>query len=94
MRGDNAGRKASGLAQKSLGVGDEEGGRKASGVAENPQEYRQGVEGGVELPQGNDTPGVTEIPQGDEIPRGTTMGGNQPRKYGQGRGGDGKPPIT
>ena len=62
MRDDDGGRKASGVEHKSPRVGDEEGGRKASGVAENPWGSCQGVSGGVELPQGNNNPGLTELP--------------------------------
>ena len=51
VRGGDRGREASGVAHKSPGVGDEEGGCKASRVAENPQGSHQEVSGGVELPQ-------------------------------------------
>ena len=54
--------------KESSRVGGEEGGREASGVAENPLGYRQGVEGGVELPQGTNTPGVEEFPRGTKTP--------------------------
>ena len=52
VQGDNKGREASGVAHKSLVVGDEEGGCEASEVAENPRKYRQGV-GGVQLSTGH-----------------------------------------
>ena len=58
VRGDNRGREASRVFQESSVVGDKEGGSKASGVAENPQVSRQGVGGGVDSPQGTNTPGV------------------------------------
>ena len=92
LRGNDRGREASGVAYESPGVGDEEGGREASGVAENPQGYRQGVGGGVDLPQATDTPGVAELPQGDETPVVTTAGEGEPRDDGRGRGGDNPPP--
>ena len=86
MQGDTGVCKASGVAHKSPGVGDEEGGREASGVAENPQTSRQGVGGGIESPQGNGTSGVTELPQGDKKTRVTTAGGSKPREDRRGQG--------
>ena len=74
-------------------MGDEEGGRKASGVAEKPQGSRQGVGGGVESPQGTNTPIVTELPQGDETP-GVTTTKEVPREDRQGWGGDENPTTT
>ena len=68
VQGDDGGRKASGVAHDSPGVGDKEGGIEASGVAENPWGYCQGGSGGVESPQGNGTPGVTDLPLGDKNP--------------------------
>ena len=68
VQGDDGGCEAFVVVHKSPGVGDEEGGCKASGVAKNPQGSRQVVGGGVELPQVNDTPGVTELPRGGEPP--------------------------
>ena len=94
MRGDDVGRKSSRVAHESPGVGDEGGGREASGVEENPWGSRQGVGGGIELPQGNDTPGVTELPQGDETPGVTTAGGSQQREDGRGQEGDKNPATT
>ena len=47
-----------------------EGGREASEVTENPRGSHQGVGRGVELPQGNNTPGVTEFPRGMKPPEG------------------------
>ena len=82
------------MAHKSSGVGDEEGGREASGVAENPRGYCQGVGGGVESPQGIDTPGVAEFTRGDETPRATTAGEGVPGEDGRGMGGYGNPPTT
>ena len=49
-------------ADKSSGVGEEEGGPKASRVEENPRRDRQGVGGGVESPRGTNTHGVEEFP--------------------------------
>ena len=62
VRGEDEGCEASRLAHESPGVGDEEGSRETSGGAENPRGSHQGVGGGVELPQGTNTPGVTEVP--------------------------------
>ena len=72
--GDNGGHEAFGVDHESPGVGDEEGGREASGVAENPRGSRQGVGGGIELPQGTDTLRVSELPRVEKTPRVTTMG--------------------
>ena len=59
VRGDEGGRKASGVDHDNPKVGDKEGGHEASGVAENPQGSCQGVGGGVESPRVNSTPIVT-----------------------------------
>ena len=67
--GDDRVCEASGVANDFSGVGDKEGGHEASGVTENPREYHQGVEGGVESPQDTNTPGVAEFPWGDENPK-------------------------
>ena len=69
-------------------MGGKEGGRKAYRVAENPQGDRQGVQGGVELPQGIDTPRVEELPRGDETPRVATEGEGVPGEDGREQGGD------
>ena len=82
------------MAHKSPGVGEEEGGREASGVAETPQRSCQVVGGGVELPQGTNTPGVAELPQGDKNPRMITAGKGVPREDGWGREGDKTPQPT
>ena len=50
--------------------------------------------GGVELPQGIDTPGVAELLRGDETPRVTTKGEGVPEDDGRGRGEDRNPPTT
>ena len=92
MRGDNRGREATGVAHESSGVEDEEGGGKASGVAEKPWGSRQGVGGGVESPQGTDTPRVAEFPRWNKTLGVTTMGKGEPREDGWGRGGDENPP--
>ena len=94
MRGDDRGREASVVAHESSGVGVQEGGGEASGVAENPWGYRQGVGGGVELPQGTNTPGVAELPLWDKTPGVTTTGKGIPREDGRGQGGDENPPTT
>ena len=57
LRGDDGSREASGVAHNSFGVGDEEGGREASVATENSLGSCQGVEGGVDSPQGTDAPG-------------------------------------
>ena len=62
-------REAYGVASEPSRVGGNEGSREAYRVAENPNGDRQGVGGGVELPQGINTPGVGALPQGDETPR-------------------------
>ena len=67
---NSGGREASGVDHKSPKVRDKEGGREASEVTENPRGSHQGVGRGVELPQGNNTPGVTEFPRGMKPPEG------------------------
>ena len=84
VRGDNGGRKASGVAHEYSGLGEKEGGCEASGVVENQQGYRQGVGGGGESPQGTSTSGVAELPRGDETPRVTTAGDEVPGEEGWG----------
>ena len=69
-------------------------GREASGAVENPRGYSQVRGGGVESPQGIDTPGVVEFPQGDETSGVTTKGEGVPGNDGRGRGGDRIPPTT
>ena len=49
--------------------------------------------GGVESPQGTDTPGVAEEPRGDKNPRVITAGASKTSEDGWGRGGDKKPPT-
>ena len=66
MEGNKGGHKASGVDPESHGVG--EGGHETSGVAENRGGRSHGVGGGVNLPQGADTPRVSEGPRGDETP--------------------------
>ena len=73
---------------------NQEGGYKASGVAENPGRGHQGVGGGIESPQGINTPGVEELPRGDETSGVPTEGEVVPGEDGRGRGGDGTPPTT
>ena len=93
MRGNDGGRESYGVDHESPGVGDEEGGHGASGVAEIIRGSRQGVGGGVDSPQGANTPVVAELPQGDETPGGTTASKGGPREDGRGQGG-GKNPTT
>ena len=88
------GREVSGVAHESPGVGDKEGGREASGVAENPRGSHHTVGGGVELPHGNITPGMTELPRGDETPGVNTAGTRNQREDGRGQGGDENPSTT
>ena len=47
--------------------------------------------GGVELPQGIDTPRVDELTQGDKNPGVPTKGDKVTGEDGQGRGGNGNP---
>ena len=49
---------------------------------------RQGLGGGVQLPRGNDNPGVKELPQGDKTSRVTFEGNGVPEVDRQGQGGD------
>ena len=94
VRDDNRGPEASGVDHDSLRVGDEAGGCKASGVVENPWGYHHGVDGGVYLPQCNNTPRVTELTWRDKTPVVTTEGASAPREDERGRGGDNPPPPT
>ena len=50
--------------------------------------------GGVESPQGNDTPGVAELTWGKKKPGVTTTGEGKTREGGQGQGEDKPPPTT
>ena len=54
----------------------------------------QGVGGGVESPQGINTPGVEEFPRGDETSGVSTKGEVVPGEYRQGQRGDGTLPAT
>ena len=72
--GEKGGREAYRVSGESSGVGFEEGGRKAYRVAENPGGGCQGVQGGVELPQGINTPVVDDFPWGDKTPGVATKG--------------------
>ena len=60
-------------------------------MAENPGVDRQGVQGGVESPQGIDTPGVAELLRGDQTTGVTTEGDGVPGEDGRGQGEDGNP---
>ena len=55
---------------------------------------RQGVRGGVELPQGIETPRVDELSWGDETPGVATKGKGVTGEDGCGRGGGGNPTTT
>ena len=78
-----------------LVVRGNKGVRKASGAAENPGGGRHGVGGGVESPQGADTPGVAEGPRWDETLGGPTSAQDRRGADEQGRGGgDENPPTT
>ena len=94
MGGDKGGLKASGVANKPSGVGDKEGGREAARVAENPRGYSQGVRGGVESPQGIDTPIAAELPRGYETPGVITESKRVPGYDRRGWGGDRNPPTN
>ena len=50
--------------------------------------------GGVESPQGTDTPRVAEFTQGGKTPGATTAGKGEPRRDRWRQGGDETPPIT
>ena len=76
------------------GVGETEGGSKASIVDLNPGGGRQGVGGGVELPQVIDTPGVEELPQGEETSGVTLEGGVVLGADERGQGVDKNSPDT
>ena len=76
------------------GVGRDGGGREAYGVAENPGGERQGVGGGVESPQGIDTPGVDALPRRGENPGVENNGDRVTGEDGRGQGGDGNSPTT
>ena len=51
------------MASEPSGVRGDGGGREAYGVADNPRGDSQGLGGGVESPQGIDTPGVDALPR-------------------------------
>ena len=55
---------------------------------------RQGVGGGVELPQGIDTPEVEVLHQGDKTSLVTIEVEGVPGEDGRGSGGDGNPLTT
>ena len=61
-------------------------------MAENSGGGRQGVEGGVESPLGIDTPGVEELPQGDDTSGVTPEGDRVPGEDGRVQGEDRNPP--
>ena len=92
--GVGEGREAYGVATEPSQVRGDRGGREAYGVMENPGGDHQGVGGGVESPQGINTPGVDALPQGDETPGVATMGNGVPGESGQGQGGYGTPHTT
>ena len=94
VQGNDRGCEASRVAHESPGVGAEEGGREASRVWENPRGSRQGVNEGVELPEGTDTPGVLDLPRRDETLGVRTAGEGEPREDGRGRLWDETPPTT
>ena len=54
--------------------------------------YRVG--GGVESPQGADTPGMDKGPRGDKTPGGPTAAQDRPGKDGRWKGGGNKNPPT
>ena len=70
------------------------GGGEASRVAENPGGGSQGVGGGVESPQGIDTPGVEELPRGGETSGVTPKRDKVPGGGGSDGGREGTNPPT
>ena len=72
------------LAGESSGGGNREGVPKTSGVAEKPRGGCQGVGGGVESPQGIDTPGVEDLPREDKTSGVPTKGEGVPGEDRQG----------
>ena len=93
MQGKDRGREASRVAHNSPEVGNEGGGYEASGVAENPRGSRHRVGGGVQSPQGANTPGVVEFPRVDK-PRRDIASEGGPREGKRGQGGDKNPPTA
>ena len=91
---EGGGREAYGVATEPSRVRVDGGGREAYGVAETPGGDRQGVQGGVDLSQGIDTPGVDAFLRGDEPPGVDTKGDGVTWEDRQGRVGDGNPPTT
>ena len=75
-----------------MGEGEED--HEASGVTENPRGGRHGVGGGVESPQGTDTPRVAKGPRVDKTPGGPTSAQDRQGKDGQGWGGGDENPPT
>ena len=82
-RGGHEGDRREKVGAKPSGVGGNKGGRKASGVDTKPH----GVGGGVDSPQGTDTPRVAEEPRGDKTPGVPTA--FQYRRGKDGRRGEG-----
>ena len=82
------------VASKPSGVRGDGGGSEAYGVAEKSRRDHQGVGGGVESPQGIDTPAVDALPWGDETPGVATEDEGVTGEDGQGRGVGGTPPTT
>ena len=70
------------------------GGHKAYGVVGNLGGNRQAVGGGVESPQGTDTPGVDALTQEDGTSRVATEGDKVTGEDRQRQGGDEPPPTT
>ena len=74
------------------GVGGKVGVREAYIVAETPGGDQQGVQRGVKLPQGIDTPRVDELPQGNETPGLAIKVNGVTGEDGRDQGGDRTPP--
>ena len=91
---NNGDREASIFDPKSHGVGEGDGGRAASGVADKLGGGRHGVGGGVESPQGADTPGMEEGPRGDETLGSPTASQGRRGEDGRGQGGGDGTPAT
>ena len=95
VRGDDEGHKAYGVVHESPVFGEEGGGGARPTERQNIHwGSRQGLGGGVELPQGTHTSGVTEFPRWDKNPGVTTTGEGTPREDEQGKGGDENLPTT
>ena len=92
MGGEEGDHEPSGVANEPSGVGGVEGAARPTEWQKTQGGDRQGVQGGVKLPQGIDTPGVAEFPWGDETPGVATELEVVPGEDRRGWVGDGTPP--